>query len=147
MSTHKIIIGRIDIADFPAIKLFDIPVKIDTGAFTSSIHCSNIHIEDNKLVCNFLDPDQPEYHNKQFVFERFQLKKVKSSNGIIEERYAIETNIKLFNKTYLITLTLTDRGTMKFPVLLGRSFLSKEFIVDTSRTNLSNKKKLKESKK
>ena len=142
MDTDKLLIGRVDVADFPGFHLNNIHVKVDTGAFTSSIHCSNIRIdEDNLLICNFLDPEHPEYHNKKFTFDKYEIKKVKSSNGITEERYTIESNIELFGKVFPIKLTLTNRGAMKYPVLLGRAFLSKYFVVDSSKTNLSYNKK------
>ena len=32
-------IGRIDKADFPLLDIYDIDIKIDTGAYTSSMHC------------------------------------------------------------------------------------------------------------
>ena len=43
---EKVIIGRIDRADFPKLGLSDIDIKIDTGAYTSSIHCNHIRAED-----------------------------------------------------------------------------------------------------
>ena len=49
----KITVGRIDKADFPELSLKDIDLKIDSGAYTSSIHCSNIEeITDNG--CNLI---------------------------------------------------------------------------------------------
>jgi hypothetical protein len=38
----KITIGRADKADFPELSLLDIDLKIDSGAYTSSVHCTNI---------------------------------------------------------------------------------------------------------
>ncbi|WP_163718369.1 ATP-dependent zinc protease family protein [Mangrovibacterium lignilyticum] len=142
----KILIGRNDLAGFPELKLEDIEVKIDTGAFTSSFHCHDIELieveGEKKLHCYFLDPDHDQYHNKEFIFDRFSIKRVRSSNGILEERYSIETQIFLFDQLYPIELTLTERGNMKFPVLLGRKFLSKRFVVDSSKTKLSAKNKI-----
>lgn len=141
------VIGREDIADFPLLELEGIEVKADTGAFTSSFHCHNIELikdgETEKLKCLFLDPLHEKYHDKEFLFDSFSLKKVKSSNGHLEERYSITTEIKLFNRIFAVELTLTERGTMKFPVLLGRKFLSKRFVVDSSLRNLSEKGKIK----
>ena len=139
-NTKKLIIGRTDIADFPKLELFDIDIKIDTGAFTSSFHCHHIEIENHQLKCQFLDPKHEKYHEKYFLFENFTQKKVKSSNGMVENRYLILTEIVLFNQKYPIELTLTERGSMKYPVLLGRKFLSKKFIVDTAKKNVSFKK-------
>ena len=138
-------IGRIDRADFPALELFDIEVKVDTGDYTSSIHCKNVKVENGLLKCNFLDEAHPNYHEKEFTFKNFDLKIVKSSNGIAEPRYRIKTKITIFGQTYDIFLTLSDREEMRYPVLLGRRFLSRKFVVDPHKTNLSYKAKNKQS--
>jgi len=133
----KILLGRTDIVDFPNLNLEGIDVKVDTGAYTSSIHCHSIKEENNQLKCLFLDPKHEKYHKKTLVFSDYKQKKVKSSNGVSQKRYVIKTEIILFNKIRTIELTLTERGSMRFPVLLGRKFLSKKFIVDSSKKNLS----------
>jgi len=136
-------IGRIDKADFPLLDLYEIAVKIDTGAFTSSIHCKNVIEENGLLKCNFLDEEHPDYDGKEIIFKNYQIANVKSSNGVVQTRYKIKTEIILFGEKHDIQLTLSDREEMKFPVLLGRKFLNKKFIVDTSLTNLSFKQQLK----
>lgn len=139
-------IGRIDVADFPLLNLFEIAIKVDTGAYTSTIHCEDMMVEDGFLKCTFLDKTHPAYHKKQFVFDEYDVKVVKSSNGQSEPRYRIKTEITLFGKTHPIYLTLSKRGKMKYPVLLGRKFLTKKFMVDITKTNLSQKLKLKKLK-
>lgn len=136
----RLLLGRTDIVDFPKLDLEGINIKVDTGAYTSSMHCHNIKEEDGVLKCQFLDPSHDQYHEKYFFFKEFTQKNVKSSNGIVENRYLIETEVVVFNQTYTIELSLTERGSMKYPVLLGRKFLSKKFIVDTAKKNLSFKK-------
>ena len=128
---EKRTIGRFDRADFPRLHLNDISVKIDTGAYTSSIHCENIQEEDDVLKCTFLDEEHPLYNGKEFTFEEYKVVHVRSSNGFLQKRYQIQTQITLFNKTFKISLSLSDRQEMRFPVLLGRKFLTKKFIVDT----------------
>jgi len=136
-SNIKTLIGRTDIVDFPKLELFDIDIKVDSGANTSSFHCHSIEEENKVLKCQFLDPKHEKYHEKYFIFEEFTQKMVKSSNGIAENRYLIKTEILIFNEIHSIELSLTERGSMKFPVLLGRKFLSKKFMVDTAKKNLS----------
>lgn len=142
----KIIIGRKDVADFEKLNLFGISVKIDSGAYTSSFHCHRIEkIEkDGKdwVKCNFLDPKHGHYHEKEFCFEIHKHRKVKSSNGLVEERFSIITEITIFNRKYPIELTLTERPEMKHPVLLGRKFLSGKFLINTSKKNLSFKNEI-----
>jgi|TARA_R110000787_G_scaffold223766_2_gene332058 hypothetical protein len=145
-TTSKILIGRQDVADFPLLNISQLPIKIDTGAYTSSLHCHNIvEFEENgkkKIKCNLLDPEHENYHEKEITFAAFTKKKVKSSNGQVEERYKITTEIVLFNQTFPIEFTLSERGSMRFSVLIGRKFLTNRFIVDTSMKNLSLKKKI-----
>ena len=144
----KITFGRIDKADFPEFALSNIDIKIDSGAFTSSIHCSNIKEivvnKENVIQFTLLDPEHPFYNNKEFTSKNYTSKIIKSSNGISEKRFMIQTNIVLFNTTYSIYLTLSERTDMKFPVLIGRKFLNKLFIIDTAKKNLSHKLKHKE---
>lgn len=142
MEKKKEIIGRTDKVDFPLLELSDIDAKIDTGAYTSSIHCVDIREIDQKLHCSFLDATHLEYNGKKFTFENYDMSAVRSSNGKVEMRYAIRTQIVVFNKTYPITFTLSPRDDMRFPVLIGRKFLSGKFLVDPQLENQSFNQKL-----
>ncbi|MEY8849905.1 ATP-dependent zinc protease [Psychroserpens sp. XS_ASV72] len=133
----KKILGRVDIIDFPKLNLKQVPVKIDTGAYTSAIHCSNIEEVDNKLICTFESFGHSNFKSEPIVFEEFSLTDVKSSNGFRENRYKIKSEVIFFGKTYKINLTLSTRDDMKFPVLIGRQFLSKKFLVDVNLENVS----------
>ncbi|PWK20369.1 ATP-dependent zinc protease family protein [Xanthomarina spongicola] len=137
----KKVIGRVDKADFPLLDLYDIDIKIDSGAYTSSIHCHQVKVEDGLLKCTFYDKDHPLYNGKEIVFKTYDTAKVKSSNGIVQERYKVKTTIIIFNKKYKINLTLSTRDDMKYPILIGRRFLNKKFVVDVSLKNLSYLKK------
>ena len=132
-------IGRRDRASFPDLGLTHIPIKIDTGAYTSSIHCSNFAIENGVLRADFYDEAHPKAKPKTVLFSDFTTTKVKSSNGEIQNRFQIKSRIELFGKVYKIALTLADRKKMKNPVLIGRKFLNKKFIVDTDFEDLSYK--------
>jgi hypothetical protein len=68
-----------------------------------------------------------------------EIRHVKSSNGTIQERIFIKTTLKLFNQQYETELSLTDRASMKYPMLIGRKFLEERFIVDVSLTYQSPK--------
>ncbi|GAB2761529.1 ATP-dependent zinc protease family protein [Salinimicrobium soli] len=138
---EKKLIGRFDKADFPDLHLDDISIKIDTGAYTSSIHCDNIVEKKGELRCTFLDEEHPLYNGREFHFKDYDVVFVKSSNGIVQKRFQIQTHITLFGKTHKISLSLTTRQEMRFPVLLGRKFITKKYIVDTEYYDLSFKKK------
>ena len=142
MKTKKTI-GRIDKLDLPELGLEKVQAKIDTGAYTSAIHCSKIHIEKLKdastiLVYTISGKRLGQgMKAKKFKTSEFKLKKIKSSNGQVQERYVIKTKVKLFNKTYKTEFSLSDRSHMKNPILLGRKLLSGRFVVDVTEENLS----------
>ncbi|WP_405203268.1 ATP-dependent zinc protease [Dokdonia sp. LLG6352-1] len=142
----KRIIGRTDKVDFPELGLQDIDVKVDTGAYTSSIHCHNIVEEKDNLICTFFGKKHPLYNGQVMTFSDYDIAAVRSSNGEIQYRYEVQSKITVYGKTYKISLTLTSREDMRFPVLLGRKFLTNKFIVDTSLTDVSYNLKKNESK-
>ena len=141
----KKIIGRIDKIDFPEFELTEIEAKIDTGAFTSAIHTHKIEevIMNNENFIKFtlLDPEHANYNQREFKTKNYEKKTIKSSNGTSEERFAIKTTVTLFKETHTIELTLSERSDMKYPILLGRKFLNKKYIVDSSQKNNSYKLK------
>ncbi len=133
----KKILGRVDKIDFPELNLNIIDVKIDTGAYTSAIHCANIREENNKLYCTFESKGHPNFKSDEIIFQNYTYTDVKSSNGHRENRFKIKTKVIFFGKTYKINLTLSTRDDMRFPVLIGRQFLSKKFIIDVDLENQS----------
>lgn len=135
------VIGRLEHIDFPEWNITCLDAKIDTGAYTSSLHCHHVeqYTENNVHMVRFylLDPDHPEYEKTLYSSVVKNVRKVKSSNGIIEERVAVKTKMSISNRSYTIELTLADRTNMKYPVLIGRKFLQNKFIVDVSKKYLT----------
>lgn len=124
------IIGRREYVSFPMLNISNVEAKIDTGAYTCSIHCQNITLtkENNipVLCVQFLDDT---IHR----FELFYRKKIKNSFGKMEERYIIKTMIHLGGKKINTTLSLSDRESMRYPVLIGRKLLKGKFIIDVNQ--------------
>ncbi|MGM0589148.1 MAG: ATP-dependent zinc protease [Bacteroidota bacterium] len=141
--SQKPVIGRSELVDFPKLDLLGINARVDTGAYTSSLHAHRIepYEKDGEawVKFNLLDPSHEEYNDKLFNLPVHDVRVVKSSNGISERRYIIKTSLKLFNQLYDVELSLTDRTEMKYPVLLGRKLLMGRFIVDVSKVNCSHK--------
>ncbi len=130
---EKRIVGRTEYVSLPEFNFFNIDAKIDTGAYGCSIHCSDIiHNEDNTVHFKLLDKSHPDYSSQHIVMPIHKIKKVKSSNGKTEERIFIKTKISLFDKSYVAELSLTDRESMTYPMLIGRKFLQGHFIVDVA---------------
>ncbi|MFY0600098.1 MAG: ATP-dependent zinc protease [Cyclobacteriaceae bacterium] len=136
-----ITIGRKDKVDLPEFALFEVNVKVDTGAYGCALHCHKIELvlRNGKEVLSFavLDPDHPEYEGNIFYSENYDNKIVKNSNGDSQNRYTIKTEVILFNKREIVEFSLTDRSKMKYPILLGRKFISNRFLVDVTKKDLS----------
>ena len=139
----KQIIGMTDLVDFPDLALFDVQAKVDTGAFTSALHCKNVQLIKTGLrtKLSFWLIDQTGLPARQFYSDQFSQRMIRNSFGVAEKRYVIKTRIVLFGRTIRAEFTLADREQLKNPVLLGRKLLRNRFIVDVSLKNLSYAKK------
>ena len=136
--SQKKIIGRREIVSILDLELFELDAKIDTGADSNSLHCDDIYIDDENFVhFKLLDEIHPAYHGKKIKLPLYKLKKVKSSNGTVQQRASIQVTISFFGKKYKSVISLTDRSDMKYPMLIGRKFLAKRFLVDVSQEYLT----------
>ncbi|MDZ7714960.1 MAG: RimK/LysX family protein [Balneolaceae bacterium] len=137
-------IGRLEHINFPEWDIFEINAKIDTGAYTSSLHCHHIERFEKEgkdyVRFNLLDPSHETYNDRLFELPVYKVKSVKSSNGEAEERIIIEALIELMNKRIKAELSLTDRSEMRHPVLIGRKLIKNQFLVDVSKKYISQKK-------
>lgn len=137
MKPKKITIGRKDKVDLPELGIENIPAKVDTGAYTSSIHCKNICIKDDVLSFEIHLKGGDNDLQKRYETRKFYQKKIRSSNGKSEIRFVIKSEILLFGRSFVTEFSLSDRSKMKNPVLLGRKLLRHQFLVDVSKKNLS----------
>ncbi len=142
---EKLIIGRKDKLDLPDFGLENVSVKIDSGAYSCSIHCEFIkEVEENNekiLKVVFLDDTLPKYSGNIIEFRKYSKKNVKSSIGEKQERFFIQGKIVIFGKEFITDFSLTNRNGLKNPILLGRKVLNKNFLINTSLVNTSYKKK------
>jgi hypothetical protein len=129
--------GRHDRVDLPDLGLTNIHAKIDTGAYSCCLHCHHAEIVDGRLEFVLLDEEHPEFTGMKFVFEKFEERDIKNSFGEKERRFVIETSIKIFEEEFITTFSLSNRGSLKFPVLIGRKLLRHDFLIDVSKKNQS----------
>lgn len=134
---QKKTIGRTDKIDLPDMGIENIHAKIDTGAYTSSIHCHKIKNLDGILSFYITLEHEDGTFSREYQTKEFSRKKIRSSNGQSQTRYVIKSKIMLFGKSYVTEFSLTDRSKMKTPVLIGRKLLNDRFLVDVSKKNLS----------
>lgn len=132
------IIGLHETVDLPELGVFSAHAKIDTGAYRSSIHATDIRVIIRKGV-EVLQFSVPEIAIKgrvdsmvQHETTHFQSVPVKKSALFIEKRYLIVTNLRIAGRSINTTFSLTNRGSMRFPILIGRRVLSGRFLVNSS---------------
>lgn len=130
---------------FPELGLPKIKAKIDTGARTSALHAFNIqrYSHDSEDWVSF-DTQPVQYARGPTLSCQAPLKDIRiitDSGGHKEQRYVIETLLKMGNQEWPIELTLTDRNKMKFRMLLGRHAMRGRMLVDPGKSFLTSRRK------
>ena len=136
LSSDKIIIGRRELAALPDFGLEQVKVKVDSGAYTSSILVTSCFEKADQLHVVFLDNKHPGFTGQEMHFKKFRTKKVKSSNGEVQERYFVFGTMIIAGLSIQTEFSLTVRKGMRYPILLGRKILNKYFLIDTSQKYL-----------
>jgi len=139
----KTMLGWREWLTLPEIKIPAIKAKIDTGAKTSALHAFFVEPfkrQDRDFVRFGIHPLQrtstPELICEAPVKD---FRTVSDSGGHREERYVIETMISLGPHSWTAEITLTDRESMRFRMLLGRSAISGLFLVNPEASFLTGK--------
>jgi hypothetical protein len=135
------ILGRYDRVDLPDLGLSDIHAKVDTGAYTSSLHCHRAEVVGDTLEFILLDEEHPEFTGMKFAFREFEERDIRNSFGEVERRFVIVTTLRIFNEEITTEFSLSNRGSLKFPILIGRKILRNRFLIDITKKNLSYKEK------
>lgn len=141
MSKYKAIIGRFEHMDIVDAHQ-GVPAKIDTGAYRSSIHASNIKTIKIKgveyLIFQLLGHPVFEKSTSHRV-KRFKKIVVRSSNGHLSERYEVTLRVRLGYKVFSTSFTLSDRSENIFPILIGRRALIGRFLINPQSTGVDRK--------
>lgn len=106
--------------------------KVDTGARSSALHADDITIKSRRVSFRV--------GNKKHVMKLAGAKRIKSSNGFSEVRPMIETEVVLGGHRFEVAITLTDRGDMEVPMLLGREAIKGRFLVNPARIFILSRK-------
>ncbi|WP_430459743.1 ATP-dependent zinc protease family protein [Thalassolituus sp. LLYu03] len=110
--------------------------KVDTGACTSSLHAELIEPFSRhdqlwvRFHVRFSSPvaDIDQTCEAVVIAQRT----IASSNGQRAKRYIIETLLSAGGQSWPIEVSLSDRGSMKYPMLIGRKAIAGRFVVDVS---------------
>ena len=140
MPVNKVILGSEEWCSFPNLNIPIIKARVDSGAKTSALHAINISpfIRDNENWVKFdINPIQNNTRAvKHCEAKLIDKRVVKSSSGYREQRYVIQTEITLGDDTWNIEMTLTNRDSMGFRMLLGREAMSGRVLVDPEQKYL-----------
>lgn len=130
----KLVIGSEEWCGFPELGVSAIKARVDSGAKTSSIHAFNIQPFRRDGIAWVSFEIHPVQNDRRTVIrcERPVIDKrsVKSSSGISDTRYVICAAIKLGELIWDIELTLANRDSMGFRMLLGREAMVERIMVD-----------------
>lgn len=138
-----ILIGWREWVALPDLDIPRIKAKIDTGARTSALHAFSIETLKAKNKSRVQFKIHPRQKDEQTVIicetdivdERW----VTDSGGHRELRYVIKTPVVLGKLRWVIEITLTNRDTMGFRMLLGRTAMHHRLAVDPSHSYLIKK--------
>ncbi|HEX4044614.1 MAG TPA: ATP-dependent zinc protease [Gammaproteobacteria bacterium] len=134
-------IGWREWVGLPDLGITTIKAKIDTGARTSALHAFSLEpfTEQGQQKIRF--GIHPLQHDTQTIItcvaDIVDKRMVTDSGGHQEERYVIATQITIAGQSWPIEITLTERETMLFRMLLGRRALRKRFLVNPARSFLT----------
>ncbi|MGO4915685.1 putative ATP-dependent zinc protease [Pseudogemmobacter sp. W21_MBD1_M6] len=125
-------------AALPDLGLPALKVKVDTGARTSALHAFDIEPFDDAGTprLRFGVHPVPGRDDISIVCtaDVADRREVISSNGEAELRYVIRTDIRIGTRQWPIEITLTNRTTMAYRMLLGRTALDEEIRVSPSES-------------
>lgn len=133
---QRIIVGSEEWCAFPDLGVPAVKARVDSGAKTSSIHAFNIQkFRRNGAIWVSFEV-HPIQNNRRTVIrcEKPLLDKrgVKSSSGIAETRYVVGARLQIGGEAWDIELTLANRDSMGYRMLLGREAMNGRMIIDPS---------------
>lgn len=128
-------IGWCELVSLPELGIKNIRAKIDSGAATSSLHAVKVKPfdRDGESWVAFTIPKSPAFPAIRCEAKLLEKRLIKSSNGKSQERYVIETIMELGPLRWVGHMTLANRHSMAFPVLIGRRALKRGFLVNSAK--------------
>ena len=141
MDENKIIVGSAEWCNLPQLNIPGIKARVDSGAKTSALHAVNItpfNKNGDPWISFDVHPLQNDgkttIHCEAPILDK---RKVKSSSGSSEVRFVIKTIINIADAAWEIEVTLANRDSMGYRMLLGRQAMSGRILVDPEESFLT----------
>ena len=112
-----------------------IKAKLDTGALNSSLHAVRVE-EFDRQGEKWIRFDLTNWQNRTATFEKKVIRtaRIKEHDRASRNRLVIHLGICLGRVYKEVEVNLVDRSRFKYRMLIGRSYLSKSFVVDPMLT-------------
>ncbi len=129
-----IVVGSEEWCALPELGIPAIKARIDSGAKTSAIHASNItkFLKDGEPWVSY--EIHPIQKNRKVVVncssKVHDTRMIKNTSGVSEKRYVIKTPLLIDDQTWDIEITLANRDSMGFKMLLGREAMNARILVN-----------------
>ena len=134
LAEDKIVVGYVEKVKIYPGKLY-FHAKLDTGARNSSINAENIE-EFEKDGEDWVRFDIVNRNNKRITLELPQVREAKIKRHFGEKQYrpVIELGICLGGIYKEVDVSLVDREGFLYELLIGRSYLRNDFLVDPGKS-------------
>lgn len=130
----KMVAGSEEWVSLPGLGLPKIKVRVDSGAKTSALHAVNITpFQRNGEPWVSFDVYPIQFDGKRVTHCEAQvvdMRHIKSSTGTREMRYVVKTHIKVNEDAWEVEISLTNRDSMGYRMLLGREAMKGKMLVD-----------------
>lgn len=130
----KMIIGVEEWCAFPALAIPAIKARVDSGAKTSALHATHIHTFKRAGLLWVRFDVHPLQRNAKLTRQCEALvidrRVIKNSSGSSEKRYVIKTALSMAEQSWDVELTLTNRDSMGYRMLLGREAMIQRMLID-----------------
>jgi hypothetical protein len=139
----RTLIGWRETVSLPELGAGPIVAKIDTGARSAALHADDIKITGRGKRMKVRFKVQRRGNSSRRIeceMPLHDLRRIKSSNGHIELRAVISTRLEIGGRVLEAEVTLTQRSDMGAAMLIGRSSIQGNFLVDPSRTFLRSRR-------
>jgi hypothetical protein len=138
----RIVCGFCEWVSLPDLGIATLHAKIDTGARTSALHVVDLKLVGHRGSHELYEARVPVHgrsHKTRTRLVHLEIQEwtlVRDSSGRQERRPVIATRLKIGPVERVVRVSLSDRGEMMFPMLIGRTALADDFLIDAAGRDL-----------